>query len=73
MGLVVLTCFGEAVVCWQEAGAVWIVDGHFRIQLLLLPVWQERQDNESFRVIYSIKLSVDPLTKNILNEEQFEV
>ena len=33
----------EAVVSWQEDGAVWIVDGYLMTQLLLLlPVWQER-------------------------------
>lgn len=49
MGIVVFVCFWEAVVSWQEAGAVWIVDGHLMIQLLLLlPVWEEKQDDESF-------------------------
>lgn len=54
MGLIAFKCFREAVLSWQEAGAIWIVDGHLMIQLLLLfPVWQE--DN-TLRVLYTASL-----------------
>lgn len=43
MLIVIVAGAWEAVVSWQEDGAVWIVDGHLMTQLLLLlPVWQER-------------------------------
>lgn len=45
MGLVVFPRFREPVLSRQEAGAVWIVDGHLMIQLLLLlPVWQKMRE-----------------------------
>lgn len=41
--ILVFTCFWEAVASRQEAGAVWIVDGHLMTQFLLfLPVEVEK-------------------------------
>lgn len=41
--IVFFTRFWEAIVSWQEAGAVWIVDGHLMTQFLLfLPVEVEK-------------------------------